>query len=301
MRRLLILMLAVAASACSPTVNLPETVVITDVHTGWYDAGIYEGKNKLVPSVSLKLQNVSSDVVDNVQVNAIFRRVGETQAWGEHFVRAIDSTGLSAGQTGGILVLRSNLGYTGTASRLQMLMHRQFVDAQAVRHRLHPELEREVVAVDVEREPAHRYPSARALADDLEGFDRGADIESALKRIAATLACHAAVKAHDRLPYEKMVHILDELRKTAYSTICPHGRPVMLRLTKREIDLQTLVIEGRSSKEVADMLFVSKRTVDFHLANIYDNLQVTNRVQAFRRAARLGLIPFDPQFAAAGE
>ena len=58
------------------------------------------------------------------------RRVGETQAWGEHFVRAIDSTGLSAGQTGGMLVLRSNLGYTGTASRLQMLMHRQFVDAK---------------------------------------------------------------------------------------------------------------------------------------------------------------------------
>lgn len=68
-----------------------------------------------------------------------------------------------------------------------------------------------------------------------------------------------------------------------------------IKLTKREIEVLTLVIEGRSSKEVADMLFVSKRTVDFHLANIYDKLQVTNRVQAFRRAARLGLIPFDPQ------
>jgi len=67
--------------------------------------------------------------------------------------------------------------------------------------------------------------------------------------------------------------------------------------TKREIEVLTLVIEGKSSKEVADMLYVSKRTVDFHLANIYDKLQVSNRVQAFRRAARLGLIPFDPQFA----
>lgn len=70
-----------------------------------------------------------------------------------------------------------------------------------------------------------------------------------------------------------------------------------IKLTKREIEVLTLVIEGKSSKEAADMLFVSKRTVDFHLANIYDKLQVTNRVQAFRRAARLGLIPFDPQFA----
>jgi DNA mismatch repair ATPase MutL len=33
-----------------------------------------------------------------------------------------------------------------------------------------------------------------------------------------------------------MTHILDELRATAYSTVCPHGRPVMLRLTRREIE-----------------------------------------------------------------
>ena len=66
-----------------------------------------------------------------------------------------------------------------------------------------------------------------------------------------------------------------------------------IKLTKREIEVLTLVIEGRASKEVADMLYVSKRTVDFHLANIYDKLQVTNRVQAFRRATRLGLIPFE--------
>ncbi|MBC7526786.1 MAG: response regulator transcription factor [Chthonomonadaceae bacterium] len=66
-----------------------------------------------------------------------------------------------------------------------------------------------------------------------------------------------------------------------------------IKLTKREVEVLTLVIEGKASKEVADLLFVSKRTVDFHLANIYDKLQVTNRVQAFRRAARLGLIPMD--------
>ena len=71
----------------------------------------------------------------------------------------------------------------------------------------------------------------------------------------------------------------------------PEEEPI--KLTKREIEVLSLVIEGKSSKEVADMLYVSKRTVDFHLANIYDKLQVTNRVQAFRRAARLGLIPFD--------
>src|SRR4051794_1162545 len=75
-----------------------------------------------------------------------------------------------------------------------------------------------------------------ALAEDLEGLDRGAHVQEALQRIAATTACHAAVKANYPLTYEKMAHILEELRATAYSTVCPHGRPVMLRLTRREIE-----------------------------------------------------------------
>jgi DNA mismatch repair protein MutL len=76
----------------------------------------------------------------------------------------------------------------------------------------------------------------RAMADDLEGFDRGSKVEEAIKQIAATMACHAAVKANYPLTAEKMAHILEELRQTAYSTICPHGRPVMLRLTRREVE-----------------------------------------------------------------
>ena len=69
-----------------------------------------------------------------------------------------------------------------------------------------------------------------------KALDRGSPAEAALKRMAATIACHAAVKANYPLTYEKMVHILSELAATAYSTVCPHGRPVMLRLTRREIE-----------------------------------------------------------------
>jgi DNA mismatch repair protein MutL len=76
----------------------------------------------------------------------------------------------------------------------------------------------------------------RALAEDLEGHDRGKVVVDALRRLAATMACHAAVKANYPLTHQKMTHILDELRRTAYSTVCPHGRPVMLRLTRREVE-----------------------------------------------------------------
>ena len=85
-------------------------------------------------------------------------------------------------------------------------------------------------------------PTLRALGQDLEGFDRMGRVDDVLKHIAATMACHAAVKANDPLPLEKMQFILDELYATAYSTVCPHGRPVMLRLTRREIEKNFLRI-----------------------------------------------------------
>jgi DNA mismatch repair protein MutL len=76
----------------------------------------------------------------------------------------------------------------------------------------------------------------RALAEDLETAGTTATVDDAIKKIAATMACHAAVKANDPLTPEKMAHILEELHRTSYSTICPHGRPVMLRLTRREVE-----------------------------------------------------------------
>ena len=78
--------------------------------------------------------------------------------------------------------------------------------------------------------------AVRALAEDLEGLDRGASVADAIGRIAAGTACHAAVKANDRLTMEKMTWMLQELRRTAYSTVCPHGRPVLLRLTRQELE-----------------------------------------------------------------
>ena len=84
--------------------------------------------------------------------------------------------------------------------------------------------------------PADCEATVRALAEDLEGLDRGSRVEDALRKIAALMACHAAVKANYPLTLEKMRYILEELRRTAYSSVCPHGRPVVLRITRREVE-----------------------------------------------------------------
>jgi DNA mismatch repair protein MutL len=76
----------------------------------------------------------------------------------------------------------------------------------------------------------------RAVAGDLDGLAPGVGVADPLRRMAATMACHAAVKANDPLTREKMQYLLDELRRTAHSSVCPHGRPVVLRLMRREIE-----------------------------------------------------------------
>ena len=85
-------------------------------------------------------------------------------------------------------------------------------------------------------DPAECEAAVRALGEDLEGLDKGSTVQDALRRIAATMACHAAVKANYPLTMEKMRFILEELRRTAYWSVCPHGRPVVLRMSRREIE-----------------------------------------------------------------
>ena len=68
----------------------------------------------------------------------------------------------------------------------------------------------------------------------------------------------------------------------------------LMGLTKREMEVLDLMLEGRSSREIAGTLFCSKRTIDFHLSRIYEKLRVSNKVQAALRATTLGIVSMVP-------
>jgi hypothetical protein len=127
---LALLALAVTAACAGPPVDLRAQLQVTDVTTGWYDAGIVDGKNKLVPTISLHLKNAGTDSIDTVQLNAVFRRVGEEEEWGTAFARVVGTDGLAPGATTKPIVLHSQLGYTGEQPRAQMLLHGEFQDAR---------------------------------------------------------------------------------------------------------------------------------------------------------------------------
>lgn len=126
----LLLVFAMLAAACGPTVDLTKGLQVLDVSTGWHDAGIVNGQNKLVPSVTLRVKNVSDQPLVVLQVNALFRRLNDPEEWGSGFISVTQSEGLAPGATSKPITLNSQLGYTGTEPRVEMLKNSQFVDAK---------------------------------------------------------------------------------------------------------------------------------------------------------------------------
>jgi hypothetical protein len=126
----LILLAMLSAGCGGPRVDLTKGLEIVDASTGWYDAGPVNGQNKLVPSITFELKNISDQPLVALQVNAVFRRVNDKDEWGSAYRSVTKSEGLQPGATSQPITINSQLGYTGTDPRAEMLKNSQFVDAK---------------------------------------------------------------------------------------------------------------------------------------------------------------------------
>jgi hypothetical protein len=125
------LLVAAGAGCGGLDVDIAEALQVTEVTTGWFDAGIVQGgRNRLVPTISFRLENTTDIELRHVQVTGVFRRMGEEEVWGDAFNRAIGTEGLLSRALTAPIVLQSDLGYTGEQPRLEMFEHREFVDAR---------------------------------------------------------------------------------------------------------------------------------------------------------------------------
>ena len=79
-------------------------------------------------------------------------------------------------------------------------------------------------------------PALAAILQDLAERD-AADwaVAGTRDRLAATLACHSAVRAGQPLGAEPMSAIVRDLFRTTHPTLCPHGRPTMVRVPREEL------------------------------------------------------------------
>jgi hypothetical protein len=129
--RIVAIAIALASSGCAGSnVDLAATLKVGDLTTGWFDAGIVNGQNKLVPSAAFTVTNTGSATLNGLQIYTVFRYLNETEELGSSLMVLRGAEALGPGATSKLLVSRANWGFTGEQPRGQMLTHAKFKDAK---------------------------------------------------------------------------------------------------------------------------------------------------------------------------
>src|SRR5262245_16170566 len=138
-------------------------------------------------------------------------------------------------------------------------------------------------------EATEYFEEAISLADDAHPFDLariqlryGEHLRRERRRIDAREQLRAAVEGFERLraePWSERAR--SELRATG-ETARKRDPTSVDQLTPQELQIARLVAEGLTNKEVAAQLFLSPRTIDAHLRNVFSKLGITSRTQLAR-------------------
>ena len=123
------LVLALSAS-CGARVDL-STLEVTDTFTGWYDNGIKDGKNHLVPSVNFRLKNNGNTPASYVQLTVSFWFKGADGEYDAREVTGISDTPVPPGGSSEPILVRANYGYTLEQARADLFTHSMFRDVTA--------------------------------------------------------------------------------------------------------------------------------------------------------------------------
>ncbi|HEY6741332.1 MAG TPA: helix-turn-helix transcriptional regulator, partial [Lapillicoccus sp.] len=105
----------------------------------------------------------------------------------------------------------------------------------------------------------------------------GARLRRARRRVDAREPLQDAYRAFERLGAQPWAETAaDELAATGI-TVAPRGATGLDLLTPRERQIVQLLLDGRTTRETAGALFLSPKTVEYHLRHVYTKLGITNR------------------------
>jgi hypothetical protein len=125
------LMLALGLAGCGgATVDVAKVVKVANLTTGWFDAGVVNGQNKLVPSASFTVTNTGGDTLSGLQVFSVFRLAGEAEELGSALIVLRGRDALKPSAMSKPITVRATWGFSGEQPRAQMMMHTQFKDAR---------------------------------------------------------------------------------------------------------------------------------------------------------------------------
>jgi hypothetical protein len=119
-------LLTAALVGCSKPVDLKQAIEVTNVSSGWFDAGVVKGENKLVPSVTFKLRKKGNVDLSSIALNMVFKRQGEDGSYDDVFLQRVPFEGPETS----VITVRAENGYTAAPpqTRADMLKHSLFRD-----------------------------------------------------------------------------------------------------------------------------------------------------------------------------
>lgn len=102
-------------------------------------------------------------------------------------------------------------------------------------------------------------------------------------------AIHCAMRGEAILP----IVLLKQLRRTDIGIRSAKGGKSLenMSINEKEQNILREIANGKSNKELAEILLISQRTVEYYLTRIFEKLAVGSRVEAVKEAQRLGIIP----------
>jgi hypothetical protein len=133
-----LLPIVLAAASCTQQVDFKQAIQVTDVSGGWFDFGIVDGKNKLVPSLTFRLRKPADVRLRSVSLNVHLKKIvdpskpgtdGEAE-FDEVFLQTVEFTDDTQSQ---LVTVRPTTGVTGDPpqTRAEILQHRLFQDVRA--------------------------------------------------------------------------------------------------------------------------------------------------------------------------
>lgn len=138
------------------------------------------------------------------------------------------------------------------------------------------------------------YVSYRRAESELRRRGVRADVSDSLRSaalLAAGLGARPLLRSVEHLARRARVHLAEQTRTgPAADDRSRPSRSTNSLVSARELEVLRLVAAGRTNGEIADELFISRKTASVHVTHILDKLGVANRVEAAMAATRLGLL-----------
>ena len=92
-------------------------------------------------------------------------------------------------------------------------------------------------------------------------------------------------------PKVKTIVVEKEIRVAVDNFVLNENELLQRNISKRELEVLTLMAKGLSNQEIAEQLFVSLNTIKTHSAKLFEKLEVKRRTQAIETAKKLQLLP----------